>query len=81
VGSFVGFFPASRPRLVITVIIDDARLNGTAYGATVAGPSFKNIAEQLIQYLGISPTTPTDSAGADLAGGPDRLSSRRARIR
>jgi cell division protein FtsI/penicillin-binding protein 2 len=82
VGSFVGYFPASRPRLVITVIIDDARLNGTAYGATVAGPSFKNIAEQLIQYLGISPTVPVgEPAAGSVAGGPDRLSSRRARIR
>jgi cell division protein FtsI/penicillin-binding protein 2 len=81
VGSFVGFLPASRPRLVISVIIDDARLNGTAYGATVAGPSFKNIAEQLIQYLGISPATPTGTGDATVAGGPDRLSPHRARIR
>ncbi len=57
VGSFVGFFPASRPRVVITVIVDDAKVpNGRiAYGATVAAPSFKHIAEQLIQYLDIKP--------------------------
>ena len=57
VGSFVGFFPASRPRVVITVIVDDAKVpNGrVAYGATVAAPSFKHIAEQLIQYLDIKP--------------------------
>jgi cell division protein FtsI/penicillin-binding protein 2 len=57
VGSFVGFFPASRPRVVISVIVDDARVpNGRiAYGSTVAAPSFKHIAEQLIQYLDIKP--------------------------
>jgi cell division protein FtsI/penicillin-binding protein 2 len=57
VGSFVGFFPASRPRVVITVIVDDGRPpNGRiAYGSTVAAPSFKRIAEQLIQYLDIKP--------------------------
>jgi len=57
VGSFVGFFPASRPRVVITVIVDDAKVpNGrVAYGSTVAAPSFKHIAEQLIQYLDIKP--------------------------
>lgn len=57
VGSFVGFFPASRPRVVITVIVDDARVpNGrNAYGSVVAAPSFKHIAEQLIQYLDIKP--------------------------
>ncbi len=57
VGSFVGFFPASRPRVVVTVIVDDAKVpNGRiAYGSTVAAPSFKKIAEQLIQYLDIKP--------------------------
>ena len=57
VGSFVGFFPASRPRVVISVIVDDAKVpNGRiAYGATVAAPSFKRIGEQLIQYLDIKP--------------------------
>jgi cell division protein FtsI/penicillin-binding protein 2 len=58
VGSFSGFFPASNPRVAVTVIIDDARLTGTAYGSTVAAPSFKAIAEQLIPYLGINPTEP-----------------------
>lgn len=58
VGSFSGFFPASNPRVAVTVIIDDARLSGTAYGSTVAAPSFKAIAEQLIPYLGINPTEP-----------------------
>jgi cell division protein FtsI/penicillin-binding protein 2 len=59
IGSFVGFFPASRPQLVITVIVDDAQvskvLGGTAYGRVVAAPSFKHLAEQLIQYLDIKP--------------------------
>jgi cell division protein FtsI/penicillin-binding protein 2 len=62
VGSFVGFFPASKPRLAISVIIDDARLNGIAYGSTVAAPTFKSIAEQLTQYLGISPTEAINAA-------------------
>lgn len=57
VGSFVGFFPASRPRVVMTVIVDDGHLaNGKeAYGAAVAAPSFKRVGEQLIQYLNIEP--------------------------
>jgi cell division protein FtsI/penicillin-binding protein 2 len=57
VGSFVGFFPASRPRVVITVVVDDARVPGgrTGYGGTVAAPSFKRVAEQLIPYLDIKP--------------------------
>jgi len=59
VGSFVGFFPASRPELVITVIVDDARVprdkGGTGYGRVVAAPSFQRLAQQLIQYLDIKP--------------------------
>jgi cell division protein FtsI/penicillin-binding protein 2 len=63
VASFVGFFPASRPEVVLSVIVDDAHVaGGTAYGRVVAAPAFKHIAEQLIQYLDIKPvTTPTRS--------------------
>ncbi len=72
VGSFVGFFPASRPRVVITVVVDDGHpADGRiAYGSTVAAPSFRKIAEQLIQYLDIKPVTsplPVPIAGKLLA--------------
>lgn len=61
VASFVGFFPASRPQVVLSVIVDDAKVQGgIAYGRAVAAPSFRHIAEQLIQYLDIKPVmTPT----------------------
>jgi cell division protein FtsI/penicillin-binding protein 2 len=66
VASFVGFFPASRPRVVISVIVDDADARcprGVAYGNHVAAPSFRNIAEQLIQYLDIKPVDPIRNYG------------------
>ncbi len=53
VASFSGFFPANRPRLVITVVVDSPNLKGIGYGGIVAAPSFKNIAEQAANYLGI----------------------------
>jgi len=59
--SFVGFLPASQPRLVISVIVDGADKNcpgGVAYGAKVAAPSFKRVAEQLIRHLDIKPVAP-----------------------
>lgn len=60
VASFVGFFPASRPQVVLSVIVDDARVpGGTAYGRAVSAPAFKSVAEQLIQYLEIKPVAPT----------------------
>ena len=53
VASFTGFFPAQRPRLVITVVVDSPNLNGIGYGGIVAAPSFKSVAEQAANYLGI----------------------------
>ncbi len=56
VASFSGFFPASNPRVVMTIIIDEPQTTGSAYGGLVAAPSFKRVAEQLIPYLGIRPS-------------------------
>jgi cell division protein FtsI/penicillin-binding protein 2 len=56
--SFIGFLPANNPRVAISVIVDDADANcpgGVAYGAKVAAPSFKRVAEQLIRHLDIKP--------------------------
>lgn len=65
VASFVGFFPASRPQVAISVIVDDADAHaprGVAYGRTVAAPSFKSIGEKLIPILDIkAPSQPARS--------------------
>jgi cell division protein FtsI/penicillin-binding protein 2 len=58
VASFIGFFPASRPQVVISVVVDDADAHtpgGIAWGRVVAAPAFKHIGEQLIPYLDITP--------------------------
>ncbi len=70
VASFVGFFPASRPEVVLSVIVDDAKLQGRmASGAAVSAPSFHHIAEQLIQYLDIKPTLPLNRNLVAMQGG------------
>jgi cell division protein FtsI (penicillin-binding protein 3) len=71
VASFVGFFPASRPEVVLSVIVDDAHVpDGTpAYGRVVAAPAFHHIAEQLIQYLEIKPVTPATRSFLAMQGG------------
>lgn len=72
VASFVGFFPASRPRVVISVIVDDADAHcpsGVAYGNKVAAPSFKHLGEELIQYLNIQPVTDLPLNRFAFAGG------------
>ena len=53
VASFSGFFPAQRPRLVITVVVDSAKMRGITYGGVVAAPSFRNVAKEAASYLGI----------------------------
>lgn len=53
--SFVGFLPARRPRLVISVSIDEPR---TVYGGTAAAPLFSQIARYAIQRLAIPAADP-----------------------
>ena len=53
IASFSGFFPAQRPRLVITVVVDTPRGSGIGYGGLVAAPSFSSIARQAANYMGI----------------------------
>jgi len=62
VASFVGVVPASRPRLVILVSVDEPQ--GAIWGGVVAAPAFSQIAKFGLQYLdgGIQPdaaSTPT----------------------
>lgn len=54
--SFSGFFPADAPEIAITVVVDDAQLNGVAYGGLVAAPVFREIGEKLIDYYAMSPS-------------------------
>ncbi len=53
VASFAGVVPASKPRLVILVSVDEPR--GNIYGGTVAAPVFADIARFALPYLGIAP--------------------------
>ncbi len=54
VASFIGYFPASDPRLVITVVIDNPKI-GASGGGSAAAPAFREVAVELINILGISP--------------------------
>ncbi len=51
--SFIGFAPADRPAVVISVVIDEPVI--AHYGGTVAGPVFRRIAEATLRHLGIAP--------------------------
>ncbi|MFH2033278.1 MAG: penicillin-binding protein 2 [Candidatus Margulisiibacteriota bacterium] len=53
VASFIGFVPVKDPKIIILVIVDEPR--GSIWGATVAGPAFREVARQTLRYLGIKP--------------------------
>jgi cell division protein FtsI (penicillin-binding protein 3) len=55
--SFVGIIPASRPRAIIAVSIDNPR-KGSHFGGAVAGPVFVAIASQTMQLLNVAPDKP-----------------------
>jgi cell division protein FtsI (penicillin-binding protein 3) len=53
VASFVGVVPASAPRLVVLVTVDEP--HGAIWGGIVAAPAFQQIAHFALQYLEIPP--------------------------
>jgi cell division protein FtsI/penicillin-binding protein 2 len=56
VASFVGFVPATDPRLVILVTVDTPR--NAIWGGVVAAPAFQDIARFALQYLEVPPDAP-----------------------
>jgi cell division protein FtsI (penicillin-binding protein 3) len=57
IGSFIGFAPATNPAVTILVVIDSPV--GAYYGAEVAAPVFRSIAEQSLGYLNVPQDNPS----------------------
>jgi cell division protein FtsI (penicillin-binding protein 3) len=53
VASFIGFAPASDPKLLAAVIVNEPQ--GDIYGGSVAAPAFGEIATFALPYLGVAP--------------------------
>jgi cell division protein FtsI/penicillin-binding protein 2 len=60
VASFVGLVPATKPRVVIMVMVDEP--SGSIYGGEVAAPAFKQIARFNLQHLEVPPDAPPTAA-------------------
>jgi cell division protein FtsI (penicillin-binding protein 3) len=57
VASFIGFAPASDPRFVVAVMIDEP--NGASYyGGDIAGPVFAQIMSGSLRTMGVRPDAP-----------------------
>jgi len=57
--SFVGFAPASAPRLVVAVMIDEPS-SGQYYGGTVAAPVFAQVMQGALRLLGVPHDAPLE---------------------
>jgi cell division protein FtsI/penicillin-binding protein 2 len=53
IASFIGFVPASHPKLLVAVMVDEPQ--GSIFGGSVAAPAFQKIVGWAVPYLGISP--------------------------
>jgi cell division protein FtsI (penicillin-binding protein 3) len=57
IASFVGFAPASNPRLIIAALIDEPS-DGEYYGGTIAAPVFADVMAGALRILGVPPDAP-----------------------
>ena len=63
IASFVGLAPASAPRIVVAVMIDEPRADDY-YGGSVAAPVFAKVAQGVLRMLGVpydAPLEPLDA--------------------
>lgn len=60
IGLFVGFAPATSPRLIVAVMVDEPT-GGSYYGGTVAGPAFSNVMAGSLRILGVEPDAPSNN--------------------
>jgi len=60
VSSFVGFAPASNPRLIVAVMIDEPSA-GQHYGGVVAAPAFSNVVGSALRMLAVPTDAPVDN--------------------
>ncbi len=47
----MGFVPADDPKFAMIIVVYEPK--GAIYGGTVAGPVFKNIADQALSYMNV----------------------------
>jgi cell division protein FtsI (penicillin-binding protein 3) len=53
IASFAGIAPVNNPVISVAIVIDNPK-GGSYYGAAVSAPVFKEVAQQVLEYLGVS---------------------------
>jgi len=52
IASFAGIAPVNNPVISVAVVIDNPK-NGSYYGTAVSAPVFADVAQQVLEYLGV----------------------------
>ncbi len=73
--SFVGYGPASNPRYIISVTIDEPSA-GKIYGGDVSAPVFSNVMAQALRMAGVAPDAPNFASAPVPATATARLSEK-----
>ena len=64
IASFVGIAPVNNPVISIAVIIDNPQKGPSYYGTAVSAPVFAEVAQKVLEYLGV----PHDTTSARATG-------------
>jgi len=64
VASFVGIVPATQPRFIVAVMVDEPKKG--RFGGLVAAPVFNEVATGALRTLMVSPDDKTAPAGGGL---------------
>ena len=67
VASFAGIAPVSNPAIAVAVVIDDPTV-GTRYGAETSAPVFREVTQQVLEYLGVPHDQPVKTQHAGDVG-------------
>lgn len=73
IASFVGFVPAQKPVVAISVIVDEPMVDHA--GGSVAAPIFRRVAQTALKYKGLTPQRTDKADLAALAVKPDRAAA------
>ena len=53
IASFAGIAPVNNPAIAVAVVIDNPKGGGSYYGTAVSAPVFAEVAQQVLEYLGV----------------------------
>jgi cell division protein FtsI (penicillin-binding protein 3) len=86
IASFAGFAPVNNPVISVAIVMDSPK--GDYYGTAVSAPVFAEVAQQVLEYLGVphdidlqpAKTTAKDDAPAKEDDDPDQSNSDQSNI-